>query len=96
MRVKSSASSVGAETITVTSSSDVDDQSSDSAEFWLRMAAKAEHTSAMVLLANILIEQEDNISKQEALIWYRKAAGEKHADALFNLGTLYLMESKVF
>ena len=43
----------------------------------------------MVLLANLLVEEEDNIAKQEALMWYRKASSEKHPDALFNLGTLY-------
>ena len=43
----------------------------------------------MVLLANILIEEEDKVYKQEALMMYRKAANMDHPDALFNLGTLY-------
>lgn len=89
IRVKKGSSGRGEKDSTVTFSSDLDEESGESAEFWLRKAAKTDHTSAMVLLANLLIEEEGNISKQEALMWYRKAAGEKHPDALFNLGTLY-------
>jgi TPR repeat protein len=74
----------------VVSSKDVDPADDvDSAVFWLRKAAKENHESAMVLLANILIEEEDMVSKREALKMYRKAAKMDHPDALFNLGTLH-------
>ena len=79
----------GEDTMVVSSKDDTSSEETDSAVFWLRKAAKEGHESAMVLLANNLIEEEDIISKQEALKLYRKAADMDHPDALFNLGTLH-------
>jgi TPR repeat protein len=98
-RIKSSRQKTAAgssDGVVVTSSSSVSSsyaediaEEVETAEHWLRKAAREGHTSAMVLLANILTEEDDAFPKQEALKWYRQAATLQHPDALFNLGTLH-------
>ena len=68
----------------------------DTWQFWMRKAARAGHSTALVYLGNQLLHgkvdelgsEAENIAEAAACYEQAAAAVPPHADALFNLGTL--------
>jgi len=69
----------------------------DTWQYWVRKAARAGHTTALVYLGNQLLHgkvdalsnEAENITEAAACYARATAAEPPHVDALFNLGTLY-------